>query len=89
MTAQATTGPARGPRPTSSTPAKSGPYRCRNSSSSRLQRRGTCDYPRQNAELLRRPGIVHSSAAGASVAGTLTRTFFSRMRVAFPDRCLR
>src|SRR5258707_399433 len=43
-TAHATTGPARGPRPTSSTPARSGPRASRNSRSIRLQRpppRGT------------------------------------------------
>src|SRR6185503_10997568 len=40
-TAHATTGPARGPRPTSSTPASSGPRETRSSCSSALQRRGT------------------------------------------------
>ena len=39
-TAQATTGPARGPRPTSSTPAISGPPAARSSRSIALQRRG-------------------------------------------------
>src|SRR5687768_6126868 len=37
-TAQATTGPARGPRPTSSMPAMSGPFPARSSRSSGLQR---------------------------------------------------
>src|SRR6478736_6821611 len=41
MTAHATTGPASGPRPTSSTPARRGPREVRSSCSSALQRRGT------------------------------------------------
>src|SRR6476661_7487157 len=41
-TAQATTGPARGPRPTSSTPAMRGPREARSSRSSVLQRGMPC-----------------------------------------------
>src|SRR5215204_4894680 len=47
-TAHATTGPARGPRPTSSTPAMSGPTVSRSPRSIRLQRRvtrGLCGGP--------------------------------------------
>src|SRR5688500_6209057 len=51
-TAHATTGPARGPRPTSSTPASSGPRDSRRSRSSALQRRGTSGNVR--VRLLRR-----------------------------------
>src|SRR5688500_16112725 len=56
MTAHATTGPARGPRPTSSTPASRGPCWLRRSRSIVLQRMAG---PRYRLLLLGRPGGGH------------------------------
>src|SRR6476661_7984291 len=51
-TAHATTGPARGPRPTSSTPASSGPRETRSSCSSALLRHGHLGLPLLDARRL-------------------------------------
>ena len=102
ITAHATTGPASGPRPTSSTPASRGPRSLRRSLSmlvQRFRRYGARPLGEDSFEplsvALPAPTVrmlaallpaVADGVPYASVPGVGTRTFLSLMRVALPVR---